>query len=98
MIFNTCIFSNHDFNKFLLLLQKVIYSYEYLDDWEKFRESSLLEKENFYSHLNMEDITNADYTHAKQVSKDFKIKKLGEYHDLYVQSNTFLLADVFENF
>ena len=65
MIFNTCIFSNHDFNKLLLLLQKVIYSYEYLDDWEKFRESSLLEKENFYSHLNMEDITNADYTHAK---------------------------------
>ena len=44
MIFNTCIFPNQDFNKFLLLLQKVIYPYEYLDDWEKFRESSLLEK------------------------------------------------------
>ena len=46
----------------------------------------------------MEDITDADYAHAKRVCKDFEIKSLGEYHDLYVQSNTLLLADVFENF
>ena len=46
----------------------------------------------------MEDITDADYAHAKRVCKDFEIKNLGEYHDLYVQSNTLLLADVFENF
>ena len=46
----------------------------------------------------MEDITDADYAHAKRVSKDFKIKNLGEYHDLYVQSNILLLADVFDNF
>ena len=46
----------------------------------------------------MEDITDADYAHAKRVSKDFKIKNLGEYHDLYVQSNLLLLADVFDNF
>ena len=45
----------------------------------------------------MEDITDADYTHAKRVCKDFEIKNLGEYHDLYVQSDTLLLADVFEN-
>ena len=44
----------------------------------------------------MEDIT--DYAHTKRVCKDFAIKHLGEYHDLYVQSNTFLLANVFENF
>ena len=57
-------------------------------------------KEDFYSHLNMEDITDTDYVHAKRVCKDFKIKikNLGEYHDLYVQSDTLLLADVFENF
>ena len=42
----------------------------------------------------MEDITDADYAHAKRVSKDFEIKHLGEYHDLYVQSDTLLLADV----
>ena len=46
----------------------------------------------------MEDITDADYAHAKRVCKDFGIKKLGEYHDLYVQSDISLLADVFEYF
>ena len=46
----------------------------------------------------MEDITDADYTHLKRVCKDFEINNLGEYHDLYVQSDTLLLADVFENF
>ena len=45
----------------------------------------------------MEDITDADYAHAKRVCKDFQIKTLGEYHDLYVQNDTLLLADVFEN-
>ena len=69
-----------------------------MDDWEKFNETSLPEKEDFYSHLNMEDIIAADYVQAKRVCKDFEIKNLGEYHDLYVQSNTLLLADVFENF
>ena len=69
-----------------------------MDDWEKFNETSLPEKEDFYSHLNMEDITDADYVHTKRVCKDFEIKNLGEYHDLYVQSDTLLLADVFENF
>ena len=68
-----------------------------MDDWEKFNETSSLEKEDFYSHLNMEDITDADYVHAKRVCKDFEIKNLGEY-DLYVQSDTLLLADVLENF
>ena len=91
-------FSNYENNKFTLLLQNVVYPYEYMDDWEKFNETSLPEKEDFYSHLNMEDITDADYAHAKRVCKDFEIKNLGEYHDLYVQSNTLLLADVFENF
>ena len=69
-----------------------------MDDWEKFNERSLPEKEDFYSHLNMEDITDADYVHAKRVCKDLEIKNLGEYHDLYDQNNTLLLADVFENF
>ena len=46
----------------------------------------------------MEDITDTDYVHAKRVCKDFKIKKLGEYQDLYVQSDMSLLGDVFEYF
>ena len=96
--FNTYKFSNHDINKFILLLQKGVYPYEYMDDWEKFNEASLPEKEDFYSHLNIEDITDADYTHAKRVCKEFEMKNLGEYHDLYGPSNALLLADVFENF
>ena len=46
----------------------------------------------------MEDIIDADYAHAKRVWKDFEIKNLEEYHNLYAQSNTLLLTDVFENF
>ena len=62
-------------NKFILLLRKGVYPYEYMDDWKKLNETSLREKEDFYSHVNMEDITDADYTHAKRVFKDFEIKK-----------------------
>ena len=65
--FLICKFSNHNNNKFILLLQKKIYPYEYVDDWEKINETSLPEKERFYSHLNMEDITDADYAHKSLV-------------------------------
>ena len=57
-----------------------------MDDWEKFNETPLPEKEDFYSHLNMEDITDKDFAHAKTVCKDFESKDLGEYHDLCVQN------------
>ena len=80
------------------MLRKGAYPYEYMDDWQKFNETTLSEKEDFYSHLNMEDISDADHSYGKEVCKDFEIKKLGEYHYLYVQSDTLLLADVFENF
>ena len=80
------------------MLQKDVYLYEYIDDWEKFNNTSLNEKEDFYCHLNMEDITDADYMQAKRICKDFELKNLGEYHDLFAQSDTLLLADVFENF
>ena len=79
------------------MLRKGVYPYEYMDDWEKFSEISLPEKEGFYSHLNMEDIT-AYYTHARRIYKDFEIKNLGEYHDLHVQIHTFVLAQVYDNF
>ena len=55
-------------------------------------------KEDFYSHLNMIDITDADYADAKTVSKDFQIKNWSKYHELYVQSDKLLLVDVFNNF
>ena len=80
------------------MLQKGVSSNEHMDDLEKFNKISLREKEDFCSHLNIEDITDADYAHARKVCKDFEIKNLREYHDLYVQNDTLLLADVSENF
>ena len=68
-------FANQDINKFILLLRKVVYPYEYMGGWEKYKNERLPEKEDFYSHLNIEDITDEDYKHAKRVFKDFKIKK-----------------------
>ena len=67
---NTYKFSDHDNNKFTLLLRKGVYPYEYMDDWEKFNETSLPEekKKDFYSHLNMEDIT-PDFTHRKSLER-----------------------------
>ena len=82
--FNTQNYFNHDNNKFILLLQKGFYPYEYMDDWKKLNETSLHEKEDFYCHLNVEDITDADCARAKRVGKDFEIKNLAECHDLYV--------------
>ena len=55
-------------------------------------------KEAFYSELNLENITDKDYEHVKKVQEAFEIKNLGDYHDLHFQCNTFLFADVFENF
>ena len=95
---NTYSFCDNDLNKIVLLLRKGVYPYEYMDSWEKFNEKSLPSKEDFYSNLNMEDIDDIDYRHGNNVLERFKLKNLGECHDLYVQSDTLLLADVFENF
>ena len=81
------------------MLQKGVYPCEYMDDLEKLNKTSLPEKEDFYSHLDIKDITDADYAHAKIFCKYFEKKKnLRECHDLYLQSHTLLLADVSENF
>ena len=78
--------------------RKGIYPYEYMDKWEKFIKTLLPKKEEFYGTLNMEDLTDLDYNHVKRVCKDFEIKNVGECHDLYLSSDTLLLADVFEKF
>ena len=67
-------FPDNAINKFISLLIKGVYPFEYMDDWEKSNETSLHEKEEFYNNLNMEDITNADGIHTKKVCKDFVIK------------------------
>ena len=58
-------FSNNDINKFILLLRKGFYPYEYMDDWENFNETALPKKDKFYSNLDAEDIAEADYKHGK---------------------------------
>ena len=85
---NTYEHCNEDFNKLILLLRKGVYPYEYMDSRERFDETSLPNKEAFYSKLNARDITNIDYRHANKVFKTFRLKHLGEYHDFYVQSDT----------
>ena len=69
-----------------------------MDGWDTFNETSIPSKESFYSNLMMENISETDYRHANNVFKTFKLNNLSDYHDLYVQSDTLLLADVFENF
>ena len=95
---NTYEFCDNDLNRFLILLRKGVYPYEYMDGWNKLNEKVLPSKESFYSSLTLENITEVDYTHANNVFKKFNINNLGEYHDLYVRSDTLLLADIFENF
>ena len=95
---NTYEFCGNDMDKFLILLRKGVYPYEYMDGWDRFSEKALPDKYSFYSSLTMEDISKTDYLHANNVFKKFGINNLGDYHDLYVRSDTLLLADIFENF
>ena len=69
---NTFKFSDNDINKFILLLRKGVYPDEYMDDWEKFNETTLPENEEFYSSLNMEDVTSTDYIMQKEFVKTLK--------------------------
>ena len=87
-----------DNDKVSLLLRKGVYPYDYIDCSEKFNERYLPPVECFYSELNGEHITNADYEHAALVFDSFNCLTLGDYHDLYLLSDVLLLADVFENF
>ena len=84
--------------KLSIMSQKGVYPYDHMDSFEKFDQTELLTKSQFYSILNDQDITNDKYNHGKKVWKTFSIKTMGEYHDLYLRSDVLLLADVFENF
>ena len=81
-----------------LMSQKGVYPYDFMDSFEKFNQKELPTKDQFYSILNYQHITDDEYNHAKEVWNTFMIRTLGDYHDLYLVSDVLLLTDVFENF
>ena len=94
-IFTRKEFTNEQFN---LMKQKGIYPYDYMDSFKKFNEAQLPNKKDFFSILSNEHITHEQYNHAQNVWNTFNLKTMGDYHDLYLKSDTLLLADIFENF
>ena len=85
-------------NNLELITRKGVHPYDYIDDFNKFKEEGLPSIEIFYSKLTGEDISDEDDNHAKNVWEEFKCKTMGDYHDLYLKSDVLILADVFENF
>ena len=77
-----------------LMSQKGVYPYDFMD----INQIELPNKNQFYSILNDQHITDDEYDHTKKVWNTFMIKTMGEYHDLYLVSDVLLLTDVFENF
>ena len=77
-------FEDYNESQYKLLIQKGIYPYEYMDDWDKFKETILPPKEAFYIKLNMSGVSKEDYEHARRVWKEFGVNNLQEYHDLYL--------------
>ena len=91
-------FPELDSSALSLLLQKGIYPYNYITSLEKLSETALPKKDAFFNTLSQEHITDEEYARAQEIWKTFKCKTLGDYHDIYLMSDTCLLADVFENF
>ena len=94
---NTYQFCNGDLNKFVLMLRKDVYPCEYMGSCERFNETSLPPKEDFYSELTLEDISDKGYAHTQKVFNEY-CTDMGDSHYLYVQTDTFLLAEVFGKF
>ena len=89
-------FEDYNESQYKLLIRKGIYPYEYMDDWDKFKEIVLPPKEAFYSKLNMAGVIEEDYEHTRRVWAEFGINNFGKYHDLYLKRDVILLANVLE--
>lgn len=85
-------------SKLELLSRKGVYPYRYMDSFQRFNETQLPAQRAFYNDLNGKTVSDQDYAHAEWVWDTFKIKNLGDYHDLYMETDVHLLADVFEIF
>ena len=91
-------FESYNDHQCKLLIRKGIYPYEYMDSWDKFKETSLPSITHFYSNLNMSGVSDGDYEHACSIWREFGIRNMGEYHDLYLRTDVILLANVFKSF
>ena len=84
--------------QFGLVKRKGVYPYDYMDSFSKFNDTELPQRKYFYSLLTDNNISEDDYSHAKNVWNTFNLQNMGEYHDLYLKTDILLLTDVFENF
>ncbi|CAI2198080.1 19333_t:CDS:2, partial [Funneliformis geosporum] len=88
----------YSIEKIKLLLRKGIFPYDWTNSWDKFDKTSLPPRKDFYSLLSQHNISKEDYKHAQKVWQEFEMKNFGEYHDLYLETDVLLLADVFMNY
>ena len=79
------------------MFRKGVYHYECIDNQQRFNET-LLDKKEFYNNITIEDITDEDYKQARIVQRDFELKNIGDYYDLYFQRDTLSLVNTSENF
>ena len=97
---NKYIYTSEAFSgeKLDLMKAKGVYPYDYMDSFQKFSQTQLPKRDDFYSLLTDEEISVSEYAHAQKVWETFGIENIGQYHDLYLKSDVLLLADIFENF
>ena len=91
-------FEEYSESQYKLLTRKGIYPYEYMTSWDRLEETELPPVEAFYSELSMSRVSGGNYQHAQRVWKEFVIRNLGEYHDLYLQMDVVLPENIFEKF
>ena len=84
--------------EFIDNMKFMVYPYEYMDNWDKFNETFLLDKKAFYSELYLENLTNEGYIDAQKVCEEFELKNLSKYNDLCLRKDVLFLVDVFEIF
>ena len=97
---NKYIYTSEAFSgeKLDLMKAKGVYPYDYMDSFQKFSQTQLPKRDDFYSLLTDEEISDSEYAHAQKVWETFGIENMGQYHDLYLKSDVLLLTDIFENF
>ena len=81
-----------------LMLRKGAYPYDYMKSMAQFDETELPSQDAFFNRLNDQSLSAEDYAHAQHVWDTFDCHTLRDYHDLYLKSDVYLLADVFEKF